>query len=336
MGMKYCQFEGCSYKHPWKSKITQHVTAVHHLIKDFRCNQCPMSFGRNANLKRHIKIVHLKENEFSCDICKKKFTTKQNKDIHQQQIHKKIEIEEIEIEKIEIEKIEIEEIEIEKIVENTENEEIVENIEIEELVENNEFVTPSPITNPELKNQNENFVAPKSDKSLQPIVWVEKLTKTEIELFKGGKSVQPYVLLRKLKVKKIPLYSRKKCQTTTNSEKKQSKTPITTKNRNTLKFKANISKKNPKKETENSKEKKDFANRYNFDSWANRSPPQSKKKTLESIILNDITDKKTSLPRIKTLKECNIFQHLNLKYYTIPKRNKDLKYHKTKFYMGEP
>ena len=314
MGMKYCQFEGCSYKHPWNSKIMQHVTAVHHLIKDFRCDQCPMAFGQNAILKRHIKIIHLKKNEFSCDICEKKFTTKQNKDIHQQKIHKKIEIEEIDIEKIEIENI----------VENIENKEIVENIEIKELVGNNEFVTPSPITNPELKNKNENFVATKSDKNLQPIVWVEKLTKTEIKLFTGGKSVQLNVLLKKLKDKKLPPNSRKKCQTTTASEKRQTKTPITSKNRNSFNLKENISKKNSKKETENSKEKKDFANRYNFDSWANRSPPRSKKKTLESIILNDYTNKKTSLPRIKTLQECNIFQHLNIKY-TIPKRNKDLK-----------
>ena len=186
-----------------------------------------------------------------------------------------------------------------------------------------------------MKNPNKNFVAQKSGKDLQPIVRLEKLTKAKIELFKGGKSLQPHVHLTKLKDKELLQNSKKKCPTTTTSEKRRSEIPIRIKIRKTFKLKENISQKNSKKETENSKEKKDFALKYNFDSWADKSPPRTKKKTLESIILNDCTDKKTSLPRIKTLKECNIFQHLNLKY-TIPKRNKDLKYYKTKFYMGEP
>ena len=61
--MKYCKFEGCSYKHQWQSKITQHDTAVHQLIKDFKCDTCPKAFGRSSNLKRHIQIVHLKEKQ---------------------------------------------------------------------------------------------------------------------------------------------------------------------------------------------------------------------------------------------------------------------------------
>ena len=100
-------------------------------------------------------------------------------------------------------------------------------------------------------------------------------------------------------------------------------------------MKENISKKNSKKETENSKEKDDFAYKYNFDSWANRSPPWTKKKTLESIILDDCTNEKTSAPRIRTLKECNIFQHLNLKY-SPPIRRRNLKYSKSKYYTGKP
>ena len=309
-GMKYCEFEGCSYKHPHQSKIMQHVSAVHHQIKDFNCDQCPMSFGRSFNLKRHIKIAHLKEKQFSCEQCQKNFTTKQNRDIHQQQSHKNIAIEEI-----------------------------VENIEIEEIVENNEFVTPSPIVirfvNSELKNANENFVAQKSDKDLQPIVRVEKLRKAEIVLFKGGKSSQPHVFLKRLKDIEIPQNSRKKRPTTTISEKRNSETPFTTKKRDTLKLKENVPKKNSKREKKIAKEKKDFVDKYNFAASYDRSPPWTQKKTLESIILDDCTNDKKSVPKTRTLKECNIFQYLDLEY-TPPIRHRDLKYTPSKYYTGKP
>ena len=55
--------------------------------------------------------------------------------------------------------------------------------EIEEIVENNEFVTSSPNINSELENPNENVVAQKRDKDLQPIIQVRKLTKAEIVVF---------------------------------------------------------------------------------------------------------------------------------------------------------
>ena len=66
--MKFCKYEGCRYQHEWPSKIKQHVDIVHLQIKNFPCDQCPVSFGRSFNLKRHKEIKHFQEKEFECDI----------------------------------------------------------------------------------------------------------------------------------------------------------------------------------------------------------------------------------------------------------------------------
>ena len=78
-------------------------------------------------------------------------------------------------------------------------------IEIEQTIEDNEFVTSSLNINSELENSNENFVAKKRDKDLQPTIQVQKLTKAEIEVYKGGKRLQSFVLLIKLKDFELPL-----------------------------------------------------------------------------------------------------------------------------------
>ena len=81
-----------------------------------------------ANLQRHIEILQLKAKLFGCEIWQKTFTPKQNRDIHQKQIHK--------------------------------------TIEIEQIVEDNEIVTLSLNINHELENSNENekVIARKRDK----------------------------------------------------------------------------------------------------------------------------------------------------------------------------
>ena len=81
-GMKYCEYEGCTYQHEWQSKIKTHNETVHQQKKDYHCDQCEKSFGRNSNLKRHKQMVHLHERQFGCEICKKLYTTKQNRDVH--------------------------------------------------------------------------------------------------------------------------------------------------------------------------------------------------------------------------------------------------------------
>ena len=265
--MLFCEYEGCSYKHEWQSKIIQHVKAVHQLIKDFNCDECQKSFGRSFNLKRHKQIVHLQEKLFVCEICKKTYTTKQNREIHQKQVHEKI--------------------------------------ELEQNVEDNQFDTSSLNTNSELENPIENVVDKKRDKNVQLTIRVRKLTPAKIEVYRGGKSLQPRVLITKLKDFELPFDKqkcRKKCHTTT-KEKSQSKMKI-------------------------SKEKKCFVYKYNYDYWSNRTPPQTKPKTLQRIILNDCADEKKPVPKVRKLKEFNIFKHLDLeysrsKYYTGPECNED-------------
>ena len=61
-----------------------------------------------------------------------------------------------------------------------------------------------------------------------------------------------------------------------------------------------------KGEKEIAKEKESFVCNDNYDSWSNRSPPWTQKKTLQSIILDDCTDEKKYVPKIRTLKESNI------------------------------
>ena len=89
----------------------------------------------------------------------------------------------------------------------------------------------------------------KRDKVIKPIIQVRKLTKAEIEVYRGGKSLQPPVLLTKLKDIELPLEkqkSRKKCQTNT-SEKSQSENLFT---RDTFRLKENVSENYSKKEME--------------------------------------------------------------------------------------
>ena len=54
--MKYCEFEGCPYKHEWQNM--HHIINVHHQKKDFNCDCCQKSFGWSSNLQRHIEIVN--------------------------------------------------------------------------------------------------------------------------------------------------------------------------------------------------------------------------------------------------------------------------------------
>ena len=290
--MKFCNYEGCPYKHEWQSKIIQHNETVHLQKKDFHCDQCPMSFGRSFNLKRHKEIKHLQGKQFECEICKKTYTTKQNRDVHQKQVHEKI--------------------------------------EIEQILNNNEYDTLSVNFNCELESSNENVVAGKRDTVQQPFIKIEKITPAEIEVYRGGKSLQPRVLLRKLKDTELP----QNCPTTT-SEKRQPETQFTTTKRDKFKLKENVPKKYSKREKEIAKEKESFVYNYSYDSWSNRSPPWTQKKTLQSIILDDCTDEKKSVPKTRTLKECNIFQHLDLEY-TPPIRHQDLKYTPSKYYTGKP
>ena len=107
------------------------------------------------------------------------------------------------------------------------------------------------------------------------------------------------------------------------------------KKRDKFKLKENVPKKCSKREKEIAKEKENFVSNYNFDSWYNRSPPWTQKKTLHSIVLDDCTNEKKSVPKTRTLKEFNIFQYLDLEY-TPPIRHRDLKYTKTKYYTGKP
>ena len=224
--MKFCQYQGCSYKHEWQSKINEHVEIVHKKKKENHCHHCQKSFGRSYNLRRHIEIVHKKKKEtqcdhcqksfgsiynlgrhieivhrkqkiFDCQICQKVFSTKQNRDNHQQTVHQKI--------------------------------------DFEEIVEDNEFVNSSLKICSEFENSKE-----KKDNYLQPIIILEQLSQAEIAIHRGGKKSQPFLILKKLKniekyLDKQNSSSTKKCQNTTRG-KSQPKTSITTKNRKTFKY----------------------------------------------------------------------------------------------------
>ena len=298
--MKFCKYEGCRYQHEWPSKIKQHVDTVHLQIKNFPCDQCTESFGRSFNLKRHKEIKHFQEKPFECEICKKKYTTKQNLDIHQKHFH--------------------------------------ENIETEQVIDNNEFDTLSVNLNCELESANGNVVAGKGETVRipfikKPFIRIEKITPAEIEIYRGGKKLQPRLIIRKLEDTELPQKRRKKCPTTT-SEMNYPETLLTTKKRDEFKSKENVKKKSSKREKEIAKKKEIFVSNYNFDSWYNRSPPRTQKKTMQSIILDDHTNEQ-SVPKTRTLKEFNIFQYLDLEY-TPPIRHRDFKYYKTKFYTGKP
>ena len=285
-GMNYCEYEGCGYHHEWPSKIIDHVKTVHQKIKDFKCDQCSKSFGRNSNLKRHKEIIHLQE-KFDCEICEKKYTTKQNRDIHQKQFHEKI--------------------------------------ETEKITDDNEFDTLSVNFNCELDSSNENGVARERDMVQQPIIKIKKITPAEIKVYRGGKSLQPSVLLTKLKdIERLPIElpldkkkNRKNCQTITKG-KNRSKTPFTT-----IRVKENISK--DKMKMKIVQEKKDFVYRYNFDWWSNRTPPWTQRKTVQKIVLNNRVKtkaelkafscdenaiEKKSVKKVRKLQEINIFQNI--------------------------
>ena len=80
-----CKFCDKTFKR--KSKLKEHIDAVHRNKKTFFCDLCDYSSVQKINVERHHKSVHQKVKLFQCMICKKKFTQNKNLMRHSERFH---------------------------------------------------------------------------------------------------------------------------------------------------------------------------------------------------------------------------------------------------------
>ena len=69
--------------------LQEHLSCVHRGEKPFKCDQCPVRFGRKGHLNVHIKSVHLKLRPFQCEFCSKTYAFKFDRKIHHMVVHEK-------------------------------------------------------------------------------------------------------------------------------------------------------------------------------------------------------------------------------------------------------
>ena len=82
----FCDF--CSRSSSSKSKLTQHIKAVHVNQKTIPCPECGKTFAHSSYLHRHVKRSHL-QHRISCTLCKKSFTDKSTFNKHMKSVHLK-------------------------------------------------------------------------------------------------------------------------------------------------------------------------------------------------------------------------------------------------------
>eukprot|EP00116_Pleurobrachia_bachei_P010767 sb/3471029/ len=80
-----CKYKGCTVKKRSEEELFDHIRNEHP-VKDFKCNQCPMSFAAVSILKIH-KRSHSDSRPFHCDICEKTFKKQCHVKDHKDRVH---------------------------------------------------------------------------------------------------------------------------------------------------------------------------------------------------------------------------------------------------------
>jgi len=88
-GVKNFQCTTCDKFYSSKKVMEQHVDVVHLEKKDFVCNVCGSSFGRNSTLRVHI-LCHSKDLPFRCGFCNAGYKEKRNLIKHTLKSHPQI------------------------------------------------------------------------------------------------------------------------------------------------------------------------------------------------------------------------------------------------------
>lgn len=80
----------CAYSAKFRSKLNEHMTAVHDKIGNYKCAQCQFSSTYESQLKRHKKAIHDKKKDYKCDLCEYSSSRKDSLKLHIQGVHDKI------------------------------------------------------------------------------------------------------------------------------------------------------------------------------------------------------------------------------------------------------
>ena len=245
---------------------------------------CNYQIYWEGKMKRHVNSVHLKQKDFLCDVCQNSFRCNYSLNRHKRLKHKPTSQKSS------------------KSIQNDSQQEskpVVIHFMSKEaratVTSQESFVADNenaPIqTNFEVEKSVENCIPEKQDKRFQPILQLQKLKKVDIAMYTRKDKLQPKNSLTK--------FIKKSGQKNLLKENDQ-----------------NISSRTEKKTT---KEKETFASQYNYhiEWWSRQKALETKKKT--SIVKNDFANEgvveKQSSYKIPKLRECNIFEPLDLFYW---------------------
>ncbi|XP_039761993.1 zinc finger protein 91-like isoform X1 [Pararge aegeria] len=65
----------CDRVYKYQKRLTVHIKHDHHLVRNFKCNLCELSFVDSAKLKMHM-TKHTGVREYQCDVCLKSYRRK--------------------------------------------------------------------------------------------------------------------------------------------------------------------------------------------------------------------------------------------------------------------
>ena len=244
---------------------------------------CNYEIYWDCKMKRHVKSVHQKENDFLCEVCQKTFRCNYSLNRHKRLKHK---------------------LNSPKCSKSNQNDSqqkskppVVIHFMRKEakatVTSHESFVADhenTPIqTNFEVQNSVENCVTENQDKRFQPVVQLEKLKKVDIAMYTQKHTLQPKKILTKF----IKKSGQKNLLSVNDISSRTEKT--------------------------NTKAEETFVSQYNYHNvyWPQQKALEAKKKT--SIVKNDFAKEgvveKPSNYKIPKLRECNIFEPLDLFYW---------------------
>ena len=70
-----------------KRTMKNHINVIHEGKKQFKCEDCKISFGFKESLKKHIICIHTTARPFKCDICNKDYKFKAQLKEHNEEFH---------------------------------------------------------------------------------------------------------------------------------------------------------------------------------------------------------------------------------------------------------
>ena len=80
-----CPYDDCTYRSPYKHKISRHLKVKHSTDRPFKCtfSGCDKSYAIQSDLNYHLNTTHATEYDFKCNECDKSYRIKAQLVSHQ-------------------------------------------------------------------------------------------------------------------------------------------------------------------------------------------------------------------------------------------------------------